>query len=362
MISIAKPIIGSEEKQAVIEVLESGILAQGARVKAFEDAFAQMCGVKHAIATSSETAALHAALLAQDIGPGDEVITTPYTFIASANSILYTGAVPVFVNSDPRTFNIDPHLIESAITPRTRAIMPVHLYGLSCEMNLILDICQRYNLILIEDACQSHAATYHNQRVGSFSTGAFSLYPTKNMTSGEGCMITTNDDAVAERCRAIRQHGMRRRYFHAELGFNYRMTDIHAAIGLEQLKKLERFNQIRQENAAYFSEHLRGVIVPCIPEGSQHVFHQYTVRVPDGHRDALVEHLTQHGVGYAIYYPLPVHKQQYYVERLGYSQTLTQSEQAAREVLSLPVHPTLSRANLETIVQTINTYFITNPR
>ena len=155
---------------------------------------------------------------------------------------------------------------------------------------------------------------------------------------------------------------MRRRYFHDELGFNYRMTDIHAAIGLEQLKKMERFNQIRQENAAYFSEHLRGVIVPCIPEGSQHVFHQYTVRVPDGHTDALVEHLTQHGVGYAIYYPLPVHKQQYYVERLGYSQTLTQSEQAAREVLSLPVHPALSRADLETIVRTINTFSINNAR
>jgi dTDP-4-amino-4,6-dideoxygalactose transaminase len=356
MINIAKPMIGPEEKQAVLEVLDSGIIAQGPRVKAFEDAFAAMCGVEHAIATTSGTTALHTSLLAHGIGAGDEVITSPFTFIASANSVLYVGGRPVFVDIDPLTYNIDPNQIEAAITVKTKAIMPVHLFGLSCDMDPILDIATRHNLLVIEDACQGHGASYKGKKLGSFGTGTFSLYPTKNMTSAEGGMITTNDAKIAESCRVIRQHGMRRRYYHDELGFNFRMTDVQAAIGLAQLHKLEKFNQIRQENAKYLSEHLRGVSVPVIPEGCEHVFHQYTIRVPDGKRDTLLAYLGECDVGTGVYYPVPIHQQTFYVKELGYHQTLPEAEKAAQEVLSLPVHPALSPADLNTIVQVVNDF------
>ena len=356
MINIAKPLIGPEEKQAVLEVLDSGILAQGPRVRAFEEAFAAMCGVKHAVATTSGTTALHTSLLAHNLGPGDEVITSAFTFIASANSILYVGARPVFVDIDPRTFNLNPALIEAAITPKTRAIMPVHLFGLSCDMDPIHEIAAHYGLVIIEDACQSHGAQYKGRTVGSFGTGAFSLYPTKNMTSAEGGMITTNDDALAETCRVIRQHGMRRRYYHDELGFNFRMTDVHAAIGLEQLKKLARFNQVRNENAAYLSAHLKGVQTPFVPEGSRHVFHQYTIRIAAAHRDALMQHLTSRGVGSGVYYPVPIHQQTFYIKDLGYNNSLPETEKAASEVLSLPVHPALSAADLDTIISAVNEF------
>ena len=356
MIPIAKPLIGEEEKKAVIEVLESGVIAQGPRVKAFEEVFAKMCGVEHAIATTSGTTALHTAILAHGIGDGDEVITSPFTFIASANSILFVGAKPVFVDIDPITFNINPVLIEKAITPRTKAIMPVHLFGLSCDMDAILAIAEKHNLVIIEDACQSHGAMYKGKRVGSFGTGTFSLYPTKNITSAEGGMITTNDEKLAEECRIIRQHGMKRRYYHDELGFNFRMTDIHAAIGLAQLNKLEHFNAARQKNAAYLSAHLKGVITPTVPEGYVHVFHQYTIRVPNGKRDALEKHLNEKGIGSGIYYPVPIHKQNYYVEKLHYNQTLPEAEKAAAEVLSLPVHPALTQVDLEAIVQAVNEF------
>ena len=359
MINIAKPQVGQEEKQAVLEVLDSGMIAQGPRVKAFEEAFAEMCGVKHAVATTSGTTALHTALLAHDIGPGDEVITSPFTFIASANSILFVGAKPVFVDIDPATFNINPDLIEAAITSKTKAIMPIHLFGLSADMDRIMDIAQKYNLAVIEDACQSHGAVNNGRKVGSFATGTFSLYPTKNMTSAEGGMITTNDDQTAENAQVIRQHGMRRRYYHDELGFNFRMTDIHAAIGYEQLKKLSKFNRKRRANAAYFSEHLEhldGIVPPVVPGGYEHVFHQYTIRILNGNRDAAVEYLRKNGVGSGVYYPVPIHKQTYYVNELGYNQTLPEAEKAANEVLSLPVHPALSEIDLETIVSVVNAF------
>lgn len=353
MIPIAKPLIGEEEKQAVLEVLESGMLAQGPRVQALEEAFAGYCGVKYAVATSSGTTALHVALLAHGIGPGDEVITTPFTFIASANSILYVGARPVFVDIDPTTFNICPDFLEAAITPRTKAIMPVHLFGLPADMDPILEVAERYGLVVIEDACQAHGAEYKGKRVGSFGTGCFSFYPTKNITTAEGGIITTNDESIAEKCRVIRQHGMRRRYYHDELGFNFRMSDVHAAIGLAQLRKLEQFNEVRIANARYLSEHLRGVVVPVVPEGRRHVFHQYTVRVPDGRRDVVLDGLRERGIGTAVYYPVPVHQQQFYRD-MGYNLALPEAEKAAQEVLSLPVHPGLSRADLEEIVEAVN--------
>ena len=356
MIYIAKPMIGQEEKEAVLEVLDSGIIAQGPRVKAFEEAFAAMCGVEHAIATTSGTTALHVALLAHNIGEGDEVITSPFTFIASSNSVLYTGARPVFVDIDPLAYNLDPALIEKAITPKTRAILPVHLFGLSCDMDPILEVAEEHGLKVIEDACQSHGATYKGRRVGSFGTGTFSLYPTKNMTSAEGGMITTDDAQLAEKCRVIRQHGMRRRYYHDELGFNFRMTDVHAAIGLAQLQKLEHFNAARQQNACYLSKCLEGVQVPFVPEGSQHVYHQYTVRVSNGRRDSLRAYLHENGVGSEVYYPVPVHKQTFYMDKLGYDMSLPEAERAALEVLSLPVHPALEQADLEKIVSTANAF------
>jgi len=354
MINMAKPVIGSEEKQAVLEVLDSGIIAQGPRTKAFEDAFALMCTTQHAVATSSGTTALHVALLAHNIGAGDEVITSPFTFIASANSVLYTGARPVFVDIDPRTFNINVSQIEAAITGRTKAIMPVHLFGLSCDMDAILKIAQKHHLVVIEDACQSHAATYKGQKVGSFGTGVFSLYPTKNITSAEGGMITTNDAQIDDRCRVIRNHGMHVRYYHDELGYNFRMTDVHAAIGLAQIGKLERFNAARQANAKFYTENLRGVVTPYTPEGCVHVYHQYTVRVLNGQRDALRDFLKDNGIGSEIYYPVPVHKQRFYVEELGYDLTLPETEKAAQDVLSLPVHPSLSQQDLETVVGAVN--------
>jgi perosamine synthetase len=353
VIHIAKPLIGEEEKQAVLEVLESGILAQGPRVQAFEEAFARYCGVKYAVATSSGTTALHVALLAHGIGPEDEVITTPFTFIASANSTLYVGARPVFVDIDPVTFNIRPDLLKAAITPHTKAIMPVHLFGLPADMDPILEVARRHGLAVIEDACQAHGAEYRGKRAGSFGTGCFSFYPTKNITTAEGGMITTDDEEIAEKCRVIRQHGMRKRYYHDELGFNFRMTDVHAAIGLAQMGKLERFNEARIANARYLSEHLRGVVIPAVPEGRRHVFHQYTVRVPDGRRDAVLDGLRERGIGTGVYYPVPVHQQRFY-RGMGYGLTLPEAERAAREVLSLPVHPGLSLADLETIVEEVN--------
>jgi perosamine synthetase len=360
MIHMAKPQIGDEEKQAVLEVLDSGIIAQGPRVKAFEEGFAAMCDVKYAIATSSGTTALHTALLAHGIGAGDEVITSAFTFIASANSLLFTGAKPVFVDIDRRTFNMDPAKIRTAITKKTKAILPVHLYGLACDMDPIMRIAEEFGLAVIEDACQSHGAEYRGKKVGSFGTGTFSLYPTKNITSAEGGMITTNNSTIDELCRVIRQHGMRVRYYHDMLGYNFRMTDLHAAIGLAQLKKLEKFNTQRRANAKFLSDNLKGVRTPHIPEGQTHVFHQYTVRVPGGKRDALRTYLNENGVGSEVYYPVPIHKQAFYVNDLGYNDSLPETELATTEVLSLPVHPALSPSDLETIVSAVNEFMEKN--
>jgi len=225
-------------------------------------------------------------------------------------------------------------------------------------MDSILAIARKHGLVVIEDACQSHGAFYKGKRVGSFGIGAFSFYPTKNMTSAEGGMITTNDDLIAEKCRVIRQHGMRRRYYHDELGFNFRMTDVHAAIGLEQLKKLEGRNEQRRANARFLKTNLRGVIIPTTPQGFEHVYHQYTVRVPNGKRDALRAYLQENGVGSEVYYPVPVHKQSFYAGELGYRGSFPEAERAAGEVLSLPVHPALNQSDLETIVSKVNEFMI----
>lgn len=353
MIPISKPLLGNEEYQAIWAVIHSGQLAQGPRVAEFEQAFASLCGVRHAIATSSGTTALHIALLANNIGPGDQVITSPFTFIATANAILYAGARPVFVDVEEDTFNLDASQIEAAITPHTKAVMPVHLFGLPCEMGAITAIAQQHGLAIIEDACQAHGATYDGQPVGSFGTGCFSFYATKNMTTAEGGMITTNDDEVAEQARLLRNHGMRRRYYHDELGYNFRLTDLQAAIGLVQLRKLPEFTAARIRNAALLSERLADILkVPVVPPRRRHVFHQYTVRVPRD-RDGIATALNAAGVGTGIFYPVPVHHQPPY-RALGYSdQSFPVAERLSREVLSLPVHPALSAMDLETIVREV---------
>jgi perosamine synthetase len=353
MIPISRPSIGEAEKAAVLEVLESGMLAQGPRTARLEERFAALCGVKHAIATTSGTTALHIAMLANGIGLGDEVITTPFTFIASVNSILFTGARPVFIDVDPETFNLDPNLVAAAVTPRTKAILPVHLYGYMCDMDALQAIAAQHGLRIIEDACHAVGATYRGRAAGSFGTGVFSLYATKNVMSGEGGMITTDNDAVAEQCRLLRNHGMKRRYYHEQLGFNFRLSDLHAAIGLAQMDRLADFTEKRQANAAYLNARLHTVITPQVKEGYGHVWHQYTVRVRGRDRDRAVQQLNEAGIGTGIFYPVPAHCQRYIGEIVG-DVSLPAVEQLATEVISLPVHPQLSPADLEAIVFEVN--------
>ena len=352
MIPIARPQMGEEEKQRVWEAMDSGMLAQGPRVAEFEDAFAEMVGVAHAVATSSGTTALHLALLGYDIGPGDEVITVPFTFIASANSILYTGARPVLVDVREDDFTIDVDLVESAITSRTKAIMPVSLYGQPADLPALAAISERHGLAIVEDAAQSHGASIGSRRSGSWGAGAFSFYPTKNMTTGEGGMITTDDSDLAERMRLLREHGMKVRYHHDVLGYNFRMTDLAAAIGLAQLPKLAGFNDRRRAIAARYDAELRGVITPTVRAGVTHVYHQYTIRVAG--RDAFAERLAEHGVGSAIYYPIPVHRQKPFAA-LGYDeQRYPVTERLTDQVLSIPVHPSLTDDEVATVIGAVN--------
>ena len=320
----------------------------------FEQAFADYTGTEYAVAVNSGTAALHAALLAHGIGRGDEVITSSFSFIATANSIQFTGARPVFADIRQDSFNLDPTLIEENITPATKAIMPVHLYGHPADMGAMADIAEDHGLILIEDACQAHGATCNGKKAGSFGTGAFSFYPTKNMTTSEGGIITTNNKEIADRARMIRAHGSRQRYLHEMLGYNLRMTDISAAIGLVQLERLPSYIEARQRNAKMLTGKLQGVEgiqCPVVREGCGHVFHQYTIRTRN--RDQLVEHLKEKGIGSGIYYPIPIHRQPYYKE-LGYNDSLLVTEKASREVLSLPVHPGVNEEDVNMISNAIN--------
>ena len=354
MIPMARPLIGDAEVDAVVAVLRSGQLAQGDIVAEFERAFAALCGVEHAIATTSGTTALHLALLAHGIGPGDEIITTPFSFIASANAALFVGARPVFADIDPATFNINPDDVEHRITPRTKAILPVHLYGNPANLDRLLDIAERHELILIEDACQAHGATWNGQSVGSFGTGCFSFYPTKNVTSGEGGIVTTNDAELAERARLLRSHGMPQRYYHDILGYNFRLSNIHAAIGLQQLSRIENWTSRRRENATILTELLGGLDVSfqsVLPQ-AEPVYHQFTIRIPE-RRDEVAECLRARGVGCEVYYPIPIHQQAAY-RSIGYSDYLPEAERAALEVLSLPVHPSLARHELATIALAVS--------
>jgi perosamine synthetase len=357
-IPVARPLVGEEEKRAVIDVLESGQLAQGSRVAAFEESFAHYVGARHAVAVNSGTAALIVALQAHGVGQGDEVITTPFSFIATATSIIACGAKPVFVDVDPLDLNLDPDLIEAAMTERTRAVMPVHLYGRPARIGEISALCRERGLALIEDAAQAHGAEHAGRRVGTFGTGCFSFYPTKNMTTGEGGIITTNDDAIADRCRIIRNHGQERRYYHEHFGLNWRMTDLAAAIGSVQLAHLEKWNQARIRNANGLTERIRRletpVWAPPAPrEGDRDVYHQYTVRIPHD-RDGVQQRLQAAGIGSAIHYPVPIHRQPIMAD-LGFSDfDLPNADEAARTVLSLPIHPSLTEDDLDRIAAALD--------
>ena len=353
-ISVSQPLIGEEEKAEVMAVLESGYIVQGPRVAALEEAFAEVCGVRHAVACSNGTTALHLALLAHDIGPGDEVITTPFTFIATANSILMAGATPVLVDVREDTFNLDPEAVARAVTPRTRAIMPVHLYGQMCEMEALQAVAKAHDLVIIEDAAQAVGASEQGRKAGSIGTGAFSLYATKNIMSAEGGMVTTSDDELAERLRLLRNHGQSERYHYEMLGYNYRMTDLHAAIGLCQIKRLPEFTRRRQANATFFNERIEAVKTPTVRDDCEHVWHQYTVRINSGRsRDEAVRQLDAAGVGTGIFYPIPAHQHEYMRQHVGDVQ-LPVAEMLSREVFSLPVHPQLTQDDLNVIVDEVN--------
>jgi perosamine synthetase len=350
-IPAARPIIGEEERAAVDRVLQSGMMAQGPEVAAFENEFSSIVANRPCIAVNSGTSGLHMALIAAGIKQGDEVIVPSFTFAATANTVALTGATPVFVDIDPKTFNIDPLAIEAAVTPRTRAIQPVHLYGQPAAMNEIMAIAERHNLLVIEDAAQAHMASLSGTPVGSFGTaGVFSFYPTKNMTSGEGGMISAASDEIARQCRLLRNQGMEKRYANEIVGFNTRMTDIHAAIGRVQLTKLESWTRQRRSNAKFLNENLKDVVIPYVAPNAIHVYHQYTIRILGHSRDAFADEMNKRGVGNGVYYPTPVHELDSFRIKLD----LRETTRASKEVLSIPVHPSLSPRELETIVSVIN--------
>jgi len=352
-ISIAKPTMQQDEKDAVWDIMESGALAQGSKVAEFEKLFSEFIGTKHAIATSNGTTALHIGLLSIGIRPGDEVITSPFSFMATATSIIFTGAKPVFADIDPDSWNIDPESVRKVVTPNTKAIMPVQLYGQSADMDPLREIAVENDLMIIEDSCQAHGAEYRRKRVGSIGDcGAFSFYPTKNMTTGEGGMITTDSEETAEEARLLRNHGQTSRYEHAIVGYNFRMTNIHAAIGVVQLGKLPGFNKKRQENAAFFTEELKGIEgiqSPFIAPYNTHVFHQYTIKVRG--RNELRAFLKERGIATGVYYPDVLYN--YPAIKPYYNGSQPNAERATTEVLSLPVHPHLKSEELEYIVECI---------
>jgi perosamine synthetase len=354
-IPISRPYLGDEEKAAVLAVLDSGMLVQGPQVAALEEEFAARLGVRHAIAVASGTAALHLALLADGVGPGDEVITSAFSFVATANAILYTGALPVFADVDNGTFNLDPERVADAVTPRTRAVMPVHLYGLPCDMDGIMSVADEHGLTVIEDAAQAIGAAVGGRLVGTFGTGCFSLYATKNVASGEGGMVTTDDDGVAERVRLLRQHGMRARYAYETLGFNFRMTDLHAAIARVQLRRLDELTARRRANAAALTSSITSVATPTEPDGRDHVWHQYTVRVnrPALDRDEAARRLETAGIGSGIFYPRGLHQLSHVRAVVG-DQRLPVTERLADEVLSIPVHPALDEHDLARVAAAVN--------
>lgn len=335
------------------------MLASGERVAEFERQFAGYCGTTYAVAVNNGTAALHAALLAADVGHGDEVIVPAFSFFATASAVAMCGATPVFADVSEQTFNISPQQIEERITPKTRAIIGVHLFGQPFDIPAVQEICECHDLKLIEDAAQAHGALFKGEKVGGFGHSAcFSFYATKNMITGEGGMVTTGEKACHERLRLIINHGQSEKYLHIRLGYNYRMTDIAAALGLVQLKRLERFNQRRRKNAGYYNDRLsvRGLVTPVTAPGVHPVYHQYVVRLTDEFpmsRAGFIDYLRQNGIGSAVHYPIPLHRQPVFGPGND-PDPCPVATRLAGSVLSLPVHPLLDKKQLAYICDTIN--------
>jgi dTDP-4-amino-4,6-dideoxygalactose transaminase len=354
-VDLAAPALGERETERVASVIESGRLAAGDTVSAFEAAFAEFCDTAHAVATSNGTTALHAALQALDIGPGDRVVTTPLSFVASANAVRHVGAEPVFADVDPETYNLDPHAVESVVRDHdVDAILAVHLYGLPAAMDHLQDIADQHDLALIEDAAQAHGARHRGRPAGSIGdVGCFSFYPTKNMTTGEGGAIVTDRDDVRDRAARFVDHGRDETDRHVEVGHNFRMTNLAAAIGMVQLERLPGFNRARRAHAQRLTEAFDGtrIVPPVEPSERRHVYHQYTVRVPD--RESLRERLTAAGIDTGVYYPRPIHDEAAYSDVEAASPV---ASRASEEVLSLPVHPGLSSDDVDAIGRTVRRY------
>jgi dTDP-4-amino-4,6-dideoxygalactose transaminase len=357
MIAIARPQLGPEEEIAVLEVMRSGALAQGARVRDFEEAFAQAMGARFAVATSNGTTALYLALVAHGVGPGDEVITSPLTFIATANAIAQTGARPVLADVDD-SLNLDPQAAADLIGPRTKVIMPVHLHGNPCDMTAFLELAERHGVAVIQDACQAVGATIGDAPLGVFGTAVYSLYATKNITTGEGGMVITNDAAIAKTIASLRHQAYSDKpYVHEEIGYNYRMTEMQAAIGLVQLGRLEQITERRRSNASYYDRHITSsrFVRPRVASGHRHVYHQYTLRVGPGEgicRDDARARLEQAGVATGVYYPVPVHQQPAY--RRHENPPCPQAEAASADMLSIPVHPGVSDDDRAAVACAVN--------
>ncbi|PKL60796.1 MAG: aminotransferase DegT [Methanomicrobiales archaeon HGW-Methanomicrobiales-4] len=358
MIPIARPSVGEEEARAASDVIMSGHLASGEEVILFEQEFVDYIGVSHGVATSNGTTALHAAMLALGIGPGDEVIVPSFTFIATATVVSMCGASPVVADVDACSYCIDPESVIEEITSKTKAILGVHLFGQPCEVKAILDICEDHRLLFVEDCAQAHGAQYQKKKVGSFgSAGCFSFYPTKNMTTGEGGFVTCDDREVARKVRLIINHGQQEKYLHTQIGYNFRLTNIGAAIGRVQLRKLDDMNLKRQTHGSYYTNHLRrkGILTPGIREHCTHVYHQYAIRVsPESgiNRDMLSEYLNTRGIGTAVHYPIPIHEQPVFKGKISGS-SCPVSKMISQEILSLPVYPDLTKDEQQSVIDAI---------
>ena len=354
-VSLSSPSISIKDRYAVDRVLRSANLAQGKNVKTFEENFSELVDGRPCVALNAGTSALHAALLSLGIGPNDEVIVPSFTFAATANAVALTGATPIFADIDIETFNISAKEIIAKKTAKTRAVIVVHLYGLPADMNEISRICDEFSLLLIEDAAQAHLASIDGKPVGSFGHAAmFSFYATKNMTSGEGGMAVFKDEETARICRLYRNQGMEKKYENEIVGYNYRMTEMQAALGVSQLKNISKWTEIRKSNAEFLNEKIHesdNIVLPITPDGFNHVFHQYTVRIKTK-RDLVQSHLSNDLIDSAVYYPKAVHKLPSY----GLVCDLPKTEIATIEALSLPIHSALSRRELHRISDSINRF------
>ncbi|MDO3678806.1 DegT/DnrJ/EryC1/StrS family aminotransferase [Paenibacillus ehimensis] len=363
MIPIAKPLIDQREIQAVLNIMEEGNLAQGEQVFEFEKQFASHFQYSYAASLCNGTVALHVALKAAGVRSGDVVLTTPFSFIATSNAILYCNAIPSFVDIDEDTFNMSLESLQEAIkkNPNAKYLLLVHLYGQPCQMTDIMHICNEHGITVIEDCAQAHGATYDTKPVGSFGLcGTFSFYPTKNMTTGEGGMITSSNENFIRYCKKLINHGSTTRYVHEITGFNYRLTNIAAVIGLAQLQKIDGMNSLRKKNAHYYLEniHNSAVSLPKVDPRADHVYHQFSLKTK--YRDEFVKYLTSKKIGFGIHYPIPIHHQgniKEYLQSMGIkSQSCPVAEAVSQQVVSIPVHPALSNEDVSYICDTINQF------